>query len=126
MNALVQRGYPVFASSALLEREQVQLPPFCSLALLRAEATERTHSESFARNAREVGLEMACPGVVLRGPVPAPMERRAGRYRMHVLVEASLRAELQGFLGRWIPILDQVKSARRVRWSVDVDPQDML
>jgi primosomal protein N' (replication factor Y) len=52
------------------------------------------------------------------------MERRAGRYRAQLLVQTAQRAELQRLLTAWIPQLDTLKSARRVRWSIDVDPID--
>ncbi|MCW8947304.1 MAG: hypothetical protein OQK80_07535, partial [Sedimenticola sp.] len=58
--------------------------------------------------------------------VPAPMERRAGRYRAHLLLQANQRSELQRLLPQWVSFLAGLKSARRVRWSIDVDPQEMF
>jgi primosomal protein N' (replication factor Y) len=54
------------------------------------------------------------------------MERRAGRYRAHLLLQADQRSDLQRLLAQWVVSLASLKSARRVRWSVDVDPQEML
>jgi len=54
------------------------------------------------------------------------MERRAGNYRAHLLVQANRRSDLQRLLGQWLPKVRELKSARRVRWSVDVDPQEMF
>jgi primosomal protein N' (replication factor Y) len=54
------------------------------------------------------------------------MERRADRYRWHLLVQARERTRLQTFLRAWLPQLAALKSSRRVRWSVDVDPQELL
>jgi primosomal protein N' (replication factor Y) len=53
------------------------------------------------------------------------MERRAGRYRAHLLLQSEQRAELQRLLAAWVPRIGRLKSARRVRWSIDVDPQEM-
>ena len=53
------------------------------------------------------------------------MERRAGRYRAQLLVQTTQRGELQQLLKWWIPKFETQKSARRVRWSIDVDPVDM-
>ncbi len=58
-------------------------------------------------------------------PVPAPMERRGGRYRAQLLVLSTERAALHALLGRWVAELAASKEARRVRWSLDVDPVDM-
>jgi primosomal protein N' (replication factor Y) len=63
---------------------------------------------------------------MLLGPVPAPMERRAGRYRAQLLVQASKRAELQRFLSAWVPLLYGLEGHAKVRWSIDVDPQEMF
>ncbi len=65
-------------------------------------------------------------GLEFWGPVPAPMERRAGRFRAHLLIQADERPRLQRFLSSWIPGLYKLKAARQVRWSLDVDPQEML
>jgi primosomal protein N' (replication factor Y) len=53
------------------------------------------------------------------------MERRAGRYRANLLLQASQRAPLQNLLAATLPELDQLKQARKVRWSIDVDPVNL-
>ena len=57
--------------------------------------------------------------------VPSPMERRAGRYRAQLLVSAHQRSGLHAFLTDWLVVLDNERWARQVRWSIDVDPQEM-
>jgi primosomal protein N' (replication factor Y) len=56
-------------------------------------------------------------------PVPAPLERKAGYERWQLLVRAGSRADLQRFLREWKARLDE-RAERRVRWSLDVDPQE--
>ena len=58
------------------------------------------------------------------GPVPATMERRAGRYRAQLVLQSDRRGELQRLLSSLVRQLETTKEARRVRWSVDVDPAD--
>ena len=58
-------------------------------------------------------------------PVPALMERRRGRVRWYLLAQAGTRGALQARFDRWLPAVRQMKSARRVRWSADVDPQEL-
>jgi primosomal protein N' (replication factor Y) len=53
------------------------------------------------------------------------MERRAGRYRAQLLVQARERPELQAFLAVWVPQLYDIKGQGAARWSLDVDPQEM-
>ena len=54
------------------------------------------------------------------------MERRAGRYRAQLLTQAATRGVLQRFLAEWIVGLRGLKVPAGVRWSLDVDPQEML
>ncbi|HEV2111918.1 MAG TPA: primosomal protein N', partial [Gammaproteobacteria bacterium] len=121
---LVREGYGSFAAAALEERKQALLPPYAALALLRAEAPGAEAPQAFLEAARTLlaGHPDTCPQVSLLGPAPAPMERRAGRYRAHLLLQAGQRAPLQRLLAGTLPELGALKEARRVRWSVDVDP----
>ena len=126
LRVLVLEGYRKFCAEALAERRVARLPPFASLALVRAEALQRDAPQSFLRDAGARASARPHPGVSVLGPVPSPMERRAGRYRAQMLVDATSRAALQRFLSGWIAELESLPSARKVRWSVDVDPQEMV
>ena len=127
---LTEQGYFAFAEQALSERRGAGLPPFCHLALLRAEAHKPGQAEGFLDQAcgeAELLLEeLGLAGIELLGPVPAPMERRAGRYRAQLLVQANARAPLHRLLSRWTQSLEQMPSGRAVRWSLDVDPIDLF
>ena len=120
----MEEGYPAFANAALEERRETGLPPYASMALLRAEATAAALPRAFLEQARLLAEPLAGDSVQLWGPVAAPMERRAGRYRAQLLVQTVQRTELQRLLKQWIPQLETLKDARRVRWSIDVDPID--
>ena len=125
LNILIKGGYAEFAQAALAEREQAALPPFTHHALLRAEAVESEHPLQFLHDAANASQGLA-QAVELLGPAPAPMERRAGRYRAQLLLQASARPPLHRFLERWLPLLETLKSGRKVRWSLDVDPMDLF
>jgi len=124
LQRLLSGGYPAFADAAREERRAADLPPFGHLALLRAEAHDEQAPQDFlTAAAAEIAQDddLAC-----WGPVPAPMQRRAGRYRAHLLVHAQQRAALHPALDHWQAALPDLPTARRVRWSIDVDPQDLL
>ncbi|NOX77057.1 MAG: primosomal protein N', partial [Gammaproteobacteria bacterium] len=126
LRVLLQEGYAAFARAALDERQQAQLPPYGFMALLRAEAVDGRLPIQFLQHARELAEAVAVPGVELLGPVPAPMERRAGRVRAQLLLQASRRVDLHRLLRVWVLQLESAKLGRKVRWSVDVDPQEMF
>ena len=123
LRTLVTRGYHAFGAAALTERQQLGLPPFGYLALIRAESVDASAANAFLEAARAAAPPLE--GIALLGPVPSPMPRRAGRHRAQLLVEGSGRGALQRLLRQWLPALGALPAARRVRWSVDVDPQDM-
>ncbi len=125
LRRLVEAGYGPFAIAALAERRDVAFPPFSHLALLRAEALDPAAPTDFLRLARSLG-EPHAEGVSLLGPVPAPMERRAGRYRAQLLLLSPQRAPLHRLLDAWLPRLEGLKEGRKVRWSLDVDPVEMF
>ena len=55
----------------------------------------------------------------------APMEKRAGRYRAQLLLKSTTRPALHNCLSAWLPLIEELPEARKVRWSLDVDPMDM-
>jgi len=124
LQLLVSQGYPAFARAALAERAAARLPPATSIALLRAEATDTDRPLRFLE-AVAASIDAAeHRHVEVWGPVPAAMERRAGRYRAQLLLQAQQRGDLQRLLHTLVRQLEQSTATRKVRWSVDVDPVD--
>jgi primosomal protein N' (replication factor Y) (superfamily II helicase) len=126
LQLLVHRGYAGFAAAALAERESAGLPPFGHQVLWRAEAARPEPPSAFLSTLAALIRAEAGADVEVWGPVPAPMERRAGRHRAHLLLQARERAPLHGRLEAWVERAAALPEAPRVRWSVDVDPQDTL
>ena len=123
---LLKDGYNAFAHSALNERQQTVMPPFSSLALLRAESVNEKEPIAFLTEARKLAEPLVNNHeVFIMGPVPAPMEKRAGRYRAQLLLQAGQRNRLQALLDKWASAIDTIKSSRKVRWSLDIDPMEM-
>ncbi len=120
---LLAHGYAAAARDLLAERRLAQLPPYSHQVLLRAEATRYAPVDEFL-----VAACAALPaGVPLQiaGPMPAPMALRAGRHRGQLLIEAGHRSLLRGLLHPWQRALAALPTARKVRWSLDVDPIDL-
>ncbi len=125
LRRLLAGGYDGFARAALAERAEARWPPFSRLALLRAESAEREHALEFLTAARQCATGYANDAVRLLGPAAAAMERRAGRYRAQLLLESESRVALQLLLGPWLERVALLSQARRVRWSIDVDPLEV-
>lgn len=128
LKLLVERGYAALAEALLQERRDYGLPPFASLALLRAEAKREDTALAFLRMAKAV-LPPARAGeavVEVLGPAPATMARRAGYQRAQLLLSSASRAGLHQRLAAWMPELETLAAAKRVRWSLDIDPADLF
>jgi primosomal protein N' (replication factor Y) len=126
LRLLVEEDYAHFARAALKEREEALMPPFSHLALLRAEAVDKQAPLAFLEEARQLAERLPHEGVWLLGPVPAPMERRAGRNRAQLLLQADSRQTLHRLLHAWASQLEGAKGGRKVRWSLDVDPAELF
>jgi primosomal protein N' (replication factor Y) len=131
LKVLLDECYGSFASRAMDERRLAELPPYQHMALLRAEAVNGDLPIQFLQQAREMAESIntgssGASGVLLLGPIPAPMEKRAGRIRAQLLLQSPSRAELHNLLTPWLQQLESSKLGRKVRWSIDVDPQEMF
>ncbi|VAW66261.1 Helicase PriA essential for oriC/DnaA-independent DNA replication [hydrothermal vent metagenome] len=123
LHILLQSGYNGFAKEAIKERKLARFPPYTYMAILRSSAMVKEQGQRFLDECRA-----ACQfaDIQLFGPLPAPMERRAGRFRWQLIIVANERKTLHGALRHWVPEIAKLKSANRVRWSIDVDPQEMF
>ena len=120
---VIRDGYAAVARQLLQERREAGLPPYAHLALLRAQAKTQTPVDEFLAQAAMLAGQP--DGVNLLGPMPAPMPRRAGMIRGQLLLSADERTSLHSFLPDWLERLRVMPQARRVRWSLDVDPLDL-
>ena len=123
---LLKHDYPSFAKTLIEERQQTELPPFTHLALLRAEAVDQQSPMTFLEQARLLLEQANQNDILLMGPFPALMERRAGRYRAQLLIQANDRKQLQALFSSSITNIENSPTAKKVRWSIDIDPMDLM
>ena len=131
LGTLIDGGYHAFAAEELAQREAAGFPPFAHLALLRAEAKHAGPPLAFLQAARLALEAVRDPAAgdeaspLLSGPMPAPMPRRAGMHRAQLLLSAGARRTLHADLHAALPAIHALPEARKVRWSLDVDPVDL-
>ena len=122
-NALRTQDYVTYANSLLLEREQVQFPPYVFTALLRAEANDYALVQQFLQHAFVLARSLT-EQVLVYDPVRPQMERLKGMERGHLLMQATSRPVLQHLLKNLLAQLRGKAIAAKVRWAVDVNPLD--
>jgi primosomal protein N' (replication factor Y) (superfamily II helicase) len=123
--ALRKHDFEAFAASQLAERRQAAMPPFSSLALLRADAKTAAIAEAFLRDAASAAQALVTGrGITVYPPVPLSVARVADVERMQMLVESSQRATLQRLLTQWQGALHSLRAQHKgvTRFAIDVDP----
>ncbi|MFP5307860.1 MAG: primosomal protein N', partial [Gammaproteobacteria bacterium] len=124
LRTLAQGGYVALCERLLAERRDAGLPPYSHLALLRAESRDAAVPLRFLDAARP--LFTLRRDVTVFDPIPSGMERRAGFVRAQLLLRSESRAALHQVLATAVPQLGALPEARKLRWSVDVDPYDLM
>lgn len=123
--ALCRHDFDGYARTLAEERQAARFPPYCSQALLRADAPDLKDAMAFLDRLREA-LEPLAEGIEIVGPAPALMTRLAGRERAQLSFESCSRQRLQHFLSEAVPQVEAAarRASRSLRWSLDVDPQE--
>ncbi|MCE5360313.1 primosomal protein N' [Candidatus Igneacidithiobacillus taiwanensis] len=119
LQELQSGDYGKAAERLLQERQAAGLPPFKAIALLQAEAQQMERVQAFLQAARQHLRDLTCTG-----PLPALLERRAGFYRAYLWLESDSRVQLHRALASAREQIASLPAARRVRWGIDVDPQN--
>lgn len=124
LRELMHKGYGEFARGQLNERKQALLPPAWHMLLIRAEAHQAIDADNFLSQVAALLPQNEESEVI--GPMPAPMDKKAGKYRRHLIFQTKSRNQLQAAFEHALPQIESLPLAKRCRWSLDRDPQDLL
>ncbi|OQX13659.1 MAG: primosomal protein N' [Thiothrix lacustris] len=123
LHQLVGHGYTPFARQLLEDRKRWQFPPFGYQALIRASSTASMEKAlAFLEHVSQRLLAVDSAGIQRLGPIPAPLEKRANRYRAQLLLGSQQRAALHHALHQLLQQASHLPGRSGVRWSIDVDP----
>ncbi|ASJ95430.1 primosomal protein N' [Shewanella marisflavi] len=124
LRELMHKGYGEFARGQLEERKQALLPPAWHMLLLRAEAHRAEDADSFLTQVAALLPQNETCEVI--GPMPAPMDKKAGKFRRQLMFQTKTRSQLQQAFEQAQPQIEALPLAKKCRWSLDRDPQDLL
>lgn len=119
--ALRAQDYVTYANEILQERATMQYPPTSYFALLRAEANDFSQVQQFLNAAANLARALK-KEVMIYDMVRPQMERLKGMERGQLLLQANSRAALQRLLKPWMTQIHDLPLAKKVRWSLDIDP----
>ena len=126
LRQIIDDGYAAYAERALLERRAASLPPYSAMAIIRAESSVPAAAMTYLATVRKHLLAHAASELDLSYPLPALMERRGGRFRALLVMRAVQRLDMGRLLTEQIEALEDLARRPRVRWAIDIDPQDTL
>ena len=128
LRALITQGYHAVATDLLNQRQAMQLPPWQYQAVIRVDAPALDTIMPFMRQAKLLAAKLPPiqqRQVQLLGPIPALLERKAGRYRYQLWLQSEQRGLLHSGLQQLITQLEQLRAPRDLRWRPDVDPLEL-
>jgi primosomal protein N' (replication factor Y) len=123
---LIREGYALTADKLLQERLEMGMPPASHWAVIRAEASDRSLAMDFLGEVAGMMAHSSQQAVMVMGPVPAIMEKKGGRYRAQLLLNSAERKPLHQILDQHTDTISRHKLARKLRWSIDIDPMDLV
>lgn len=130
LHRILYSGYKEFAKSELKQRKETMLPPFTSMAVIRADAMKKALPNQFLENIKEHILDK-CQGLSAEeqiealGPIPSPVYRRNRHYHANLFLQSTNRSLLQRALKEIIDSNALKKLGSKVRWHIDIDPQEI-
>lgn len=124
LNTLIEKDYRAFAQATLADRQLALLPPSRYAVLLRCESKNQQDNQDFLTTMTQQLKTHAGDLIEIWGPIPAPMERKAGRYQAHVVLLSQHRAKMHYYLSEWWQIVLQQKPSQ-MKVTIDVDPQEL-
>lgn len=127
LHQVIHSGYAKFSQLALEERQQAELPPYTYAAVFHAESPQAGNVKNFLQEVKTQlnqhnYLAHNHTAIEILGPVPAMYEKKAGKFRYQLLLQSHQRNHLHQLLKNTIEKIENLKSAKRVRWRLEIDP----
>ena len=124
LQAILHKPYADHARDILDAREASSMPPAGKLLMLRTDSADIDTGEQFLIALRQQAEPNLTPNTKLIGPLPSPMQRRAGKFRSQLLVTVNSHKSAQYMASLLVSIAESLPIKRGMKWSIDVDPQD--
>ena len=118
------QDYESFASEEINLRKELNFPPFCFQAVLRAESKNKKNLESFINQVYSIASQSGIKEVDVFHPVQPILDRVKGFERYQIYFHSTSRQILNQFLRIVKEKILKEKDLNKVKWNIDVDPVD--
>jgi primosomal protein N' (replication factor Y) len=94
--------------------------------MIRSEDHDNQQSALFLQQLRNLleSSPLKDDSLWILGPVPALQAKRSGRFRWQLLLQHPSRRVLQHLIKSSQPLISSLPQAKKVKWTLDVDPID--
>ncbi|MDB3991901.1 primosomal protein N' [Gammaproteobacteria bacterium] len=126
---LVNSSYNDFATVLLHERRIADMPPFSQLAIIKAQGKRLDTALNFLKKVSVLSGEINSQfnyQVNSIGPIPSPIEKRAGMFRSQIILKTKKKSTLQQFMLILVSKIETLRTPSGVRWSIDIDPVELM
>lgn len=125
LNILINNDYRAFAKQTLKDRQVALLPPCRYAILIRCESKTQEQNLEFLTEMTQILRQNSEANLIdIWGPIPAPMERKAGRYQAHVVLLSQDRAKMHFYSRQWWQHVLHNKPSN-MKLTIDIDPQEL-
>jgi primosomal protein N' (replication factor Y) len=118
------QDYESFASEEINLRKELNFPPFCFQAVLRAESKYKKNVEAFINQVYSIASQSGIKEVDVFHPVQPILDRLKGFERYQIYFHSTRRQILNQFLRIVKEKILKEKDLNKVKWNIDVDPVD--
>jgi len=122
IKAASRQDFESFAEMELRAREELNFPPFSRLILIELLSDNLSTLKTLSENVAQYLSSHVPETVEVLGPVDAPIPRKKGKYRMHILIKSGNPRHLKTFIQDVIDIYSKGKETV----IIDVDPVDLI
>jgi primosomal protein N' (replication factor Y) (superfamily II helicase) len=126
LHSILSDSYATQAQTILGKRQAVGMPPVGFLAMFRTDAADAQMGERFLQQLRRRAEPKLPRETRLIGPLPSPMQRRAGKFRSQMMLTATSRKSAQIAARHLVGIAQTLPTPGGIKWTIDVDPQDVF
>ncbi|MEM1153248.1 MAG: primosomal protein N' [Pseudomonadota bacterium] len=125
VKSMLTLDYAEQARHMLDNRLSSGMPPAGQLLIVRTDSEDPLEGERFLIELqRKVRIGMSDKAQLI-GPLPSPMQRRAGKFRHQLIALLASRRDAKALAETMVKEAELGKSSSKLKWSIDVDPMDL-
>ena len=124
--AMINTPFADQARAMLTARQASGMPPYGQLLMVRTDCSDQSAGERFLQQLRQASESALPKGCHIVGPLPSAMPRRAGKFRSQLMVMGNTRSTLQQCASALVQRATSLRAAGDLKWSIDIDPQEVM